>query len=330
MKHGAILITGGAGYIGSHVALQLRARAERLVVLDDLSRGFRQAVLDVPLVVGNVGDRDTVRAALDAHGVDTVMHFAACTVVPESVRDPLKYYGNNTCATRSLLQCCLEGEVRHFVFSSTAAVYGIPAAGVAAEDTPTSPINPYGSSKLMSEWMLAAVAEASPLRYVSLRYFNVAGSDSGGRIGQATPNATLLIKVACEAAVGKRAEVAIFGTDYPTPDGTGVRDYIHVEDLAAAHLDALQYLRAGGGSTTLNVGYGHGYSVRQVLASVERVSGKPLKVREEPRRPGDPPALVARAERIRRELGWKPRLDDLDTIVRTGLAWEERLLRNPW
>jgi UDP-glucose 4-epimerase len=330
MKHGAILITGGAGYIGSHVALQLRARAERVVVLDDLSRGFRQAVLDVPLVVGNVGDRDTVRAALDAHGVDTVMHFAACTVVPESVRDPLKYYGNNTCATRSLLQCCLEGEVRHFVFSSTAAVYGIPAAGVAAEDTPTSPINPYGSSKLMSEWMLAAVAEAAPLRYVSLRYFNVAGSDSGGRIGQATPNATLLIKVACEAAVGKRAEVAIFGTDYPTPDGTGVRDYIHVEDLAAAHLDALQYLRAGGGSTTLNVGYGHGYSVRQVLASVERVSGKPLKVREEPRRPGDPPALVARAERIRRELGWKPRLDDLDTIVRTGLAWEERLLRNPW
>ena len=330
MKHGAILITGGAGYIGSHVALQLRARAERVVVLDDLSRGFRQAVLDVPLVVGNVGDRDTVRAALDAHGVDTVMHFAACTVVPESVRDPLKYYGNNTCATRSLLQCCLEGEVRHFVFSSTAAVYGIPAAGVAAEDTPTSPINPYGSSKLMSEWMLAAVAEASPLRYVSLRYFNVAGSDSGGRIGQATPNATLLIKVACEAAVGKRAEVAVFGTDYPTPDGTGVRDYIHVEDLAAAHLDALQYLRAGGGSTTLNVGYGHGYSVRQVLASVERVSGKPLKVREEPRRPGDPPALVARAERIRRELGWKPRLDDLDTIVRTGLAWEERLLRNPW
>jgi len=301
-----------------------------VVVLDDLSRGFRQAVLDVPLVVGNVGDRDTVRAALEAHGVDTVMHFAACTVVPESVREPLKYYGNNTCATRSLLQCCLEGEVRHFVFSSTAAVYGIPAAGVAAEDTPTSPINPYGSSKLMSEWMLAAVAAASPLRYVSLRYFNVAGSDSGGRIGQATPNATLLIKVACEAAVGKRAEVAIFGTDYPTPDGTGVRDYIHVEDLAAAHLDALQYLRAGGGSTTLNVGYGHGYSVRQVLASVERVSGKPLKVREEPRRPGDPPALVARAERIRRELGWKPRLDDLDTIVRTGLAWEERLLRNPW
>jgi UDP-glucose 4-epimerase len=330
MGHGSILITGGAGYIGSHVALQLRARGERVVILDDLSRGFRQAVLDAPLVVGNVGDRDTVRAALAEHGVDTVMHFAAHTVVPESVRDPLKYYGNNTCATRSLLECCLEAEVRHFVFSSTAAVYGIPADGVAAEDTPTVPINPYGSSKLMSEWMLAAVAHASPLRYVSLRYFNVAGSDSGGRIGQATPNATLLVKVACEAAVGKRAEVAIFGTDYPTPDGTGVRDYIHVGDLAAAHLDALHYLRAGGGSTTLNVGYGHGYSVRQVLMSVERVSGKRLKVREEPRRPGDPPALVARAERIRRELNWQPRLDDLDAIVYTALNWEQRLLREPW
>jgi UDP-glucose 4-epimerase len=330
MGHGSILITGGAGYIGSHVALQLRARGERVVVLDDLSRGFRQAVLDAPLVVGNVGDRDTVRAAIAEHGVDTVMHFAAHTVVPESVRDPLKYYGNNTCATRSLLECCLEAEVRHFVFSSTAAVYGIPADGVAAEDTPTAPINPYGSSKLMSEWMLAAVAHASPLRYVSLRYFNVAGSDSSGRIGQATPNATLLVKVACEAAVGKRAEVAIFGTDYPTPDGTGVRDYIHVGDLAAAHVDALHYLRAGGGSTTLNVGYGHGYSVRQVLASVERVSGKRLKVREEPRRPGDPPALVARAERIRRELNWQPRLDDLDAIVYTALNWEQRLLRDPW
>ncbi len=330
MKHGSILITGGAGYIGSHVALQLRARGERVVVLDDLSRGFRQAVLDAPLVVGNAGDRDAVRAALADHGVDTVMHFAAYTIVPESVREPLKYYGNNTCATRSLLHCCLEAQVRHFVFSSTAAVYGIPADGVAAEDTPTAPINPYGSSKLMSEWMLAAVAQASPLRHVSLRYFNVAGSDSGGRIGQATPNATLLVKVACEAAVGKRADVAIFGTDYPTPDGTGVRDYIHVEDLAAAHLDALRYLRGGGASTTLNVGYGHGYSVRQVLASVERVSGKRLKVREEPRRPGDPPALVARAERVRRELLWQPRLDDLDTIVRTALAWEERLLRDPW
>jgi UDP-glucose 4-epimerase len=330
MKHGSILVTGGAGYIGSHVALQLRARGERVVILDDLSRGFRQAVLDTPLIVGAVGDRERVRGLLKEHGVDTVMHFAAYTIVPESVREPLKYYRNNTCATGALLECCLETQVRHFVFSSTAAVYGVPAEGVAAESTPTAPINPYGTSKLMSEWMLADAARAASLRYVALRYFNVAGSDTGGRIGQATPDATLLIKVACEAALGKRADVAIFGTDYPTPDGTGVRDYIHVGDLAAAHLDALRYLRGGGASVTLNVGYGHGYSVREVLASVERVSGKRLKVREEPRRPGDPPALVARAERIRQELGWQPRLDDLDAIVYTALAWEERLLRDPW
>jgi UDP-glucose 4-epimerase len=330
MEHGSILVTGGAGYIGSHVALLLRERGEQVVILDDLSRGFRQAALDTPLIVGRVGDRDVVLGLLRAHGVDTVMHFAAYTVVPESVSDPLKYYGNNTCSTRTLLECCLEARVRHFVFSSTAAVYGTPAAGVAAESSPTAPINPYGSSKLMSEWMLSAVSRATPLRYVALRYFNVAGSDSAGRIGQATPNATLLVKVACEAAVGRRPHVAIFGTDYPTPDGTGVRDYIHVEDLAAAHVDALGWLRGGGASTTLNVGYGHGYSVRQVLESVERISGKRLTVLEEPRRAGDPPALVARAERIRAELGWRPRLDDLDTIVRSSYAWEQRLLRDPW
>jgi len=330
MSERSILVTGGAGYIGSHVALQLRTHGERVVVLDDLSRGFRQAVLDAPLIVGKVADRDTVLALLRAHAVDTVMHFAAYTIVPESVKEPLKYYGNNTCSTRTLLECCLEARVRHFVFSSTAAVYGIPEGGIAAESTPTAPINPYGSSKLMSEWMLAAVARSFPLRYAALRYFNVAGSDSSGRIGQSTPGATLLVKVACEAAVGRRPHVAIFGTDYPTEDGTGVRDYIHVEDLAAAHLAALAYLRRGGASTTLNVGYGHGHSVRQVLASVERVSGKHLTVREEPRRPGDPPRLVAHAERIRTELGWRPRLDDLDTIVRSTLAWEQRLLREPW
>jgi UDP-glucose 4-epimerase len=330
MQHGSILVTGGAGYIGSHVALQLRDRGERVVILDDLSRGFRQAVLDAPLVVGKVGDRDRVRGLLREHGVDTVMHFAASTIVPESVSEPLKYYGNNTCATRILLECCVEAGVRHFVFSSTAAVYGIPAAGVAAEDTPTAPINPYGTSKLMSEWMLSSVAQASPLTYAALRYFNVAGSDPRGRIGQATPNATLLVKVACEAAVGRRTDVAIFGTDYPTADGTGVRDYIHVDDLACAHVDALTWLRQGGASTTLNVGYGHGYSVRQVIASVERISGKRLRVRAEPRRPGDPPALVARADRIRSELGWQPRFDDLDAIVRTAYAWEQRLLRDPW
>ena len=286
MKHGSILVTGGAGYIGSHVALQLRERGEQVVILDDLSRGFRQAVLDTPLVVGRVGDRDTVLKLLNSHGVDTVMHFAAYTIVPESVREPLKYFANNTGSTRTLLECCLEAQVRHFVFSSSAAVYGIPADGMAAESTPTAPINPYGTSKLMSEWMLAAVSAASPLRYAALRYFNVAGSDSAGRIGQSTPNATLLVKVACEVATGRRTHVAIFGTDYPTEDGTGVRDYIHVQDLATAHVDALSYLRGGGASTTLNVGYGHGYSVRQVLASVERVSGKRLTVREEPRRPG--------------------------------------------
>ena len=330
MSHGAILVTGGAGYIGSHVVLKLRERGENVVVLDDLSTGFRQAVPDVPLVVASVGDREQVLATMRAHGVDTVMHFAAHTIVPESVSNPLKYYGNNTCATRNLLQCSLETGVCHFVFSSTAAVYGIPPEGYADESSPTVPINPYGTSKLMSEWMLRDLAAASSMRYVSLRYFNVAGSDPAGRIGQATRAATLLVKVACEAAVGKRPYVSIFGTDYPTPDGTGVRDYIHVEDLAMAHLDALDYLRAGGRSEVLNCGYGHGYSVRQVLASVERVSGRPLSIREEPRRPGDPPTLIARADKIRSLLGWKPRLDDLDTIVRTSLQWEQRLLREPW
>ncbi len=330
MKQTSILVTGGAGYIGSHVVLQLRGRGERVVVLDDLSRGFRQAVLDAPLVIGHVGDRATVSALLREHQVDTVMHFAAFTIVPESVRDPLKYYGNNTCATGNLLECCLAAGVRYFVFSSTAAVYGIPASGVAGEDTPTAPINPYGSSKLMAEWMLASVAQASALRYAALRYFNVAGCDSAGRIGQATPNATLLIKVACEVAAGKRAELEIFGTDYPTADGTGVREYIHVEDLAAAHLDALSWLRRGGDSITANVGYGHGYSVREVLASVERVTGRRLTVRECPRRPGDPPMLIARADRIRSQLNWQPRLDELDTIVRSAWNWEQRLAREPW
>lgn len=330
MEHGGILVTGGAGYIGSHVVLQLRSRGERVVVLDDLSRGFRRAVLDAPLVVGRVGDRDAVLALLRAHAVDTVMHFAAFTIVPESVREPLKYYGNNTCSTRTLLECCLEADVRNFVFSSSAAVYGIPAEGFASETTATAPINPYGTSKLLSEWMLRDVAAASQLRYVALRYFNVAGSDTSGRIGQATPDATLLVKVACEAAAGKRPGVAIYGTDYPTPDGTGVRDYLHVEDLAAAHLDALTYLRDGGRSSTLNVGYGHGYSVREVLAAVERAAGAKLNVREEPRRPGDPPSLIARAERIRSDLGWRPRLDDLDVIVRTSLAWERQQKRDPW
>jgi len=330
MPNGAILVTGGAGYIGSHVVRQLGESGHEVVVLDNLSRGFRQAVPAGALVVGEVGDYALVSRLLAEHRVDTVMHFAAFTIVPESVAQPLKYYGNNTCSTRSLIQACVENHVKYFVFSSTAAVYGIPEGGAVDEDSPTRPINSYGSSKLMSEWMLRDVAASSALRYVALRYFNVAGSDPEGRIGQATPGATLLTKVACEAMVGKRPHVSVFGSDYPTPDGTGVRDYLHVEDLAAAHLNALDYLRAGGKSVTLNVGYGHGYSVREVLQMVETVGGSPLVVREEARRPGDPAFLVAKADRIRTELGWRPRYDDLSQIVTHSLAWERKLLRNPW
>jgi UDP-glucose 4-epimerase len=326
----AILVTGGAGYIGSHVVQQLAAAGERVIVLDNLARGFRQAVTAGTLVVGDVGDQALVSRLLSEHGIDTVMHFAAHTIVPESVAQPLKYYGNNTCGTRALLQACLDNGVKHVVFSSTAAVYGMPAEGYADETSPTQPINAYGTSKLMSEWMLRDVAAASPLRYVALRYFNVAGCDPTGKIGQATQGATLLTKVACEAMVGKRSHVSIFGSDYPTPDGTGVRDYLHVVDLATAHLNALSYLRARGASVTLNVGYGHGYSVREVLRMVETAGGKPLVIREEPRRAGDPPYLVARADRIRAELGWHPRYDDLAAIVSSSLAWERKLLAEPW
>jgi len=326
----SVLVTGGAGYIGSHTLLQLTSRGENVVVLDDLSTGFRQAVRDVPLVVGNVGDRALVDRVLAEHRVDTIIHFAAHTIVPESVSNPLKYYGNNTCATRSLLEAATQAGVKHFVFSSTAAVYGIPANGLASEETQTQPINAYGTSKLMSEWMLRDVCAATPMRYVALRYFNVAGCDTQGRIGQSTRAATLLVKVACEVAVGKRPHLSVFGTDYPTPDGTGVRDYIHVEDLATAHLNALTYLRDGGKSLVANCGYGHGYSVREVISSVEKIAGIKLNVREEPRRAGDPPSLVARVEKVRQELGWSPKLDDIDTIVRSALEWERRLQREPW
>jgi UDP-glucose 4-epimerase len=324
------MVTGGAGYIGSHVVRQLGEAGERVIVLDNLVKGFRQAVTAGELIVGDVGDFALVSRLLAEHQIDTVMHFAAHTIVPESVAFPLKYYGNNSCSTRSLLQACLEHNVRNFIFSSTAAVYGMPEEGYAGEDSPTRPINAYGTSKLVSEWMLRDVAAVNPLRYVALRYFNVAGSDPTGRIGQTTPGATLLTKVACEAMVGKRTHVSVFGSDYPTPDGTGVRDYLHVEDLASAHLRALHYLRAAGPSVTLNVGYGHGSSVREVLAMVEAVGGKPLVIREEARRAGDPAYLVARAERIRAELGWQPRYDDLRAIVSSSLAWERKLLREPW
>ena len=324
-----ILVTGGAGYIGSHVARQLGERGESLLTLDNLSTGFRSSVLHGEFVQGDTGDAALVSELLAKHGIDTVMHFAAHISVPESVAEPLKYYRNNTANTRTLLEACVAAGVRHFVFSSTAAVYGIPAGGVASEDSATVPINPYGWSKLMSERMLADVAAATPLRYVALRYFNVAGADPGGRIGQCTPQATHLIKVACEQATGKREQVAIYGTDYDTPDGTGVRDYIHVEDLASAHLMALDYLRAGGSPATLNCGYGRGFSVREVLDQVADVAGKPLRIVESGRRAGDPPRLIAEADRIREQLGWRPRHQDLAGIVRSAYAWEQRLLRQP-
>ncbi len=324
MKH-SILVTGGAGYIGSHVVKQLGEQGERIVVLDNLSTGFAESVLFGDFVEGDTGDSGLVSRLLRDYQVDSVIHFAAHTIVPESVADPLKYYGNNTCKTRNLLECCREAGVRHFIFSSTAAVYGIPSGSHASEDAPTAPINPYGTSKLMSEIMLRDLSLATDLRHVVLRYFNVAGSDPGGRIGQSTRNATLLIKVAAEVATGKREKLQIFGTDYPTPDGTGVRDYIHVSDLADAHVQALSYLRSGGTSVTLNCGYGHGYSVREVIDQVDRVNGTPITTEEHPRRAGDPPELVAAVDKIHRVLDWTPRYDDLELIVRTSLAWERKL-----
>ena len=325
MDNSKILVTGGAGYIGSHVVRQLGNTGENVITLDNLSTGFEAAVTAGELVIGDTGDAALLDRVFAAHDIDTVMHFAAHTIVPESVADPLKYYGNNTASSRTLLERAHAHGVKHVVFSSTAAVYGIPPEGKASEDTPTCPINPYGSSKLMTEWMLRDLAIAGGPSYVALRYFNVAGCEPSGTIGQSTPKATLLVKVACEAAVGSRPGVKIFGADYPTPDGTGLRDYIHVEDLASAHLDALTYLRDGGKSTTLNCGYGHGYSVREVLAAVEKVNGQPLVITEEPRRDGDPPELVAVADRIQSVLGWAPKLDDLDTIVRTSLEWERKI-----
>ena len=324
MSDNKILVTGGAGYIGSHVVRLLTRDGRPVVVLDNLSTGFENAVLGAELVVGDTGDSEVVTRLLDEHKVDTVLHFAAHTIVPESVSDPLKYYGNNTCCTRNLLECCSKAGVKHFIFSSTAAVYGIPDDTFCTEESPLSPINPYGTSKLMSEMMLRDLGKATDMRHVILRYFNVAGSDPDGRIGQSTEKATLLIKVAAEVAVGKREQLYVFGTDYPTDDGTGVRDYIHVDDLAEAHIKALDYLRNGGDSVTLNCGYGHGYSVREVIDAVNRVNGTPIKVKEEPRRAGDPPALIARADKAKELLGWEPRYDDLDFIVKTSLDWERK------
>lgn len=320
-----VLVTGGAGYIGSHTVLALRDRGEVVVVLDDLSTGQARLVpADVPLVEGDVGDAALVDRLLRDHGVDAVIHFAGSIIVPESVADPLKYYRNNTAASRVLIEACVKAGVGQFIFSSTAAVYGIPAEVPVSEDAPLAPISPYGTSKLMTEWMLRDTAAAHDLRYVALRYFNVAGADPQGRSGQSTPEATHLIKVAVQAVTGKRDHVAVYGEDYDTPDGTGVRDYIHVSDLARAHLCALDHLREGGEGGVFNCGYGRGASVREVLAAVERVSGQQLDIRTAPRRAGDPPMLVADPARLRARFGWAPELDALDTIVAHALEWERR------
>ncbi|MGY6644745.1 MAG: UDP-glucose 4-epimerase GalE [Salinarimonas sp.] len=321
-----VLVTGGAGYIGSHMVLALRDAGERVVVLDDLSTGHRDAVPEgVPLITGDVSDQALVRDIVAQHGVSALAHFAARIVVPDSVADPLGYYEANTVKTRALIAAVQDAGVGQMIFSSTAAVYGEPDESPVSEELPPAPINPYGRSKLMSEWMLADAAHVLPLRYVVLRYFNVAGADPQGRSGQSTPNATHLIKVACEAALGKRSGLSIFGTDYPTPDGTCLRDYIHVTDLADAHLRALTYLRGGGDNLVLNCGYGHGFSVREVIAMVKQVSGSDFPVTEAPRRAGDPAALVARADKLPALLGWQPRHADLETIVRHALEWERRL-----
>ena len=321
------MVTGGGGYIGSHAVLALADAGWPVVVLDNLVTGFRWAVDPrAAFVAGDVADADLVGRTIAAHDVGAIMHFAGSVVVPESVSDPLKYYRNNTAASRSLIESAVAGGVRHFIFSSTAATYGIPHESPVREETPTLPINPYGMSKLMTEAMLADVAAAHPMNYAALRYFNVAGADPQGRSGQSTVGATHLIKIAVEAAIGKRAAVAVYGTDFDTPDGTGVRDYIHVSDLAAAHVAALALLIDWPGeSHILNAGYGRGFSVNEVLDAVDRVTNLTIERRQEGRRAGDPATLIADNSAILAALDWRPARDDLDGIVRDALAWERRL-----
>ena len=322
----SILVTGGAGYIGSHMALELLDAGEKVVVLDNLSTGFRWAVPDkATLVVGDFGDTDLVTETLARYDIEEIIHFAAKIVVPESVSDPLGYYLNNTAKARGLLECAVDSGVKHFIFSSTAAVYGDPEQNPVTEDERLKPISPYGRSKLMVEWMLEDTAKATPLSYVALRYFNVAGADPQGRSGQSTPNATHLIKVAVQTALGMRKGMDVYGVDYATPDGSCLRDYIHVTDLARAHLDALRHLRGGGDSLVCNVGYQRGYSVLEVIDVVKKVSGVDFPVKIVGRRPGDPAAIVASNERIRTKLGWTPQHDNLEEIVRQALDWERRL-----
>lgn len=317
-----VLVTGGAGYIGSHVVRQLDQAGHDIVVFDNLSTGYPWAVTAGELVVGDLAEEAAVEDLFAQHRFEAVLHFAANIVVPESVANPLKYYGNNTRNTLNLLKAVEKHRVPSMVFSSTAAVYGMPEQTVLTEDLPLAPINPYGASKMMSERMIMDLAAASGLNYVILRYFNVAGANPEGRLGQATPEATHLIKVACECVTGQREGMSVFGTDYDTRDGTCVRDYIHVEDLAKAHVMALDYMAAGGQSEVLNCGYGRGFTVREVIDVVKRQSGVDFPVTETGRRAGDPAALMADNSRIRQILGWAPDYDDLDTIVGTALAWE--------
>lgn len=326
-KNLSVLVTGGAGYIGSHAVLALLDQGVPVVVLDNLTTGFRWAVPDdVLFIEGDVGDVPNVTELLRRNNIGAIMHFAGSVVVPESVENPLKYYGNNTANSRALLDAAVTAGVHHFIFSSTAATYGIPEQVPVSEDSPKLPINPYGMSKLMTEIMLADIAKAYPLNFCALRYFNVAGADPEGRTGQSTAGATHLIKVAVEAALGKREEVSVFGTDYDTPDGTGVRDYIHVSDLASAHVLALQALVASPQeSMIMNCGYGRGFSVNEVLDAVDRVAGVKIKRRIEGRRAGDPDALTANNQRILSRLPWKPRYPELDTIVSHALSWERAL-----
>jgi UDP-glucose 4-epimerase len=323
-----VLVTGGAGYIGSHMVLELADAGERVVVLDNLSTGFDWAVAEgVPLIVGDTGDQALVARLIRQFRVEAIIHFAASIVVPDSVRDPLAYYRNNTVNSRALIECAVNNGVRRFIFSSTAAVYGNPAEIPVPEDAPKQPISPYGWSKLMSEVMLRDAGRAHGLNYVILRYFNVAGADLHCRTGQSSKAATHLIKVAVETALGLRPKIEVFGTDYPTPDGTCIRDYIHVSDLTRAHSDALRHLRSGALSLTLNCGYGHGFSVLEVIDAVKRVSGVDFKVEIAPRRQGDPARIVADSRQARATLGWQPRFDDLSTIVAHALAWERELMQ---
>ena len=323
-----VLVTGGAGYIGSHMVHALVEAGESVVVIDNLSTGFSHYLPEgVPLFIGDVADENLVEGVIAAHGIDAIIHFAGSVVVPESMRDPLSYYRNNTQTTRNLLSAAVKSGVKRFIFSSTAAVYGNPDSTPVAEDAPTRPLSPYGSSKLMTEIMLHDIAPAYGMEFVVLRYFNVAGADPYGRTGLATMGATHLLKIAVEAATGQRSKIDVFGTDYPTPDGSCIRDFIHVSDLVQAHRAALAYLREGGPSTTLNCGYGRGYSVLETIEAVRQASGRNFAVQYAPRRDGDIMTMIADTRRIRARLDWTPVYDDLETIARHALAWEEKLAR---